>query len=221
MLFTNNKYSRWYYDIVNRAKTRVALDYCESHHIIPRSLGGSDDLFNLVKLTAREHFICHWLLTKMVTSKKHQYQMWNAFSCMLYRERPGQKRYKITGRIFENIKVAGSKIKSVRMSGAGNPMYGKKGELNPLYGRKQSAEHIAKLSAIKTGKTRSEESKAKQSVSTKGRTQKEEHINKRKCVGSKNGRYGYKMTQAEIAQRTATMKKNKLAKKLAKEEQNA
>lgn len=44
-----------------------------------------------------------------------------------------------------------------------------------------------------------------------------EHIEKRKCSGSKNGRFGYKMLAQEIAQRTATMRKNKLAKKIAKE----
>jgi hypothetical protein len=43
------------------------------------------------------------------------------------------------------------------------------------------------------------------------------YIEKRKCVGSKNGRFGYKMSAEEIAQRTATLKKNKLAKKLAQE----
>ena len=37
------------------------------HHIIPKSLGGSDDACNLVSLTAREHFVCHLLLTKMLT----------------------------------------------------------------------------------------------------------------------------------------------------------
>lgn len=39
--------------------------YYENHHILPKSLGGSDDTNNLVLLTAREHFICHWLLWKM------------------------------------------------------------------------------------------------------------------------------------------------------------
>ena len=36
--------------------------YYESHHITPKSLGGSDDSFNLVLLTAKEHYIAHLLL---------------------------------------------------------------------------------------------------------------------------------------------------------------
>lgn len=39
--------------------------YCERHHIIPKSIGGTDDNTNLVNLTAREHFIAHLLLAKI------------------------------------------------------------------------------------------------------------------------------------------------------------
>lgn len=39
--------------------------YCEAHHIIPRCLNGSDDPNNIVNLTAREHFIAHYLLWKI------------------------------------------------------------------------------------------------------------------------------------------------------------
>ena len=43
--------------------------YCESHHILPRCLGGSDDKSNLVNLTAREHFIAHKLLSYIAIIK--------------------------------------------------------------------------------------------------------------------------------------------------------
>jgi hypothetical protein len=44
--------------------------YYESHHIIPLCLGGDGKAFqwkhsNIVLLTAREHFICHWLLHRL------------------------------------------------------------------------------------------------------------------------------------------------------------
>ena len=67
MVFIDNKYTKCYFNIISAAKARINLcEYAESHHIIPKSLGGSDDQINLVDLTAREHFICHWLLTKPV-----------------------------------------------------------------------------------------------------------------------------------------------------------
>jgi hypothetical protein len=67
MQLIDNKYKKWYDSIVNHARNRTIEGYAERHHIVPRSLGGTNDATNLVKLTAREHFICHLLLTKFTT----------------------------------------------------------------------------------------------------------------------------------------------------------
>ena len=64
-----NKYKKWYTSIVSNAKLRTINGYKERHHIIPVSLGGSDNKENLVDLTAREHFICHWLLVKIYSGE--------------------------------------------------------------------------------------------------------------------------------------------------------
>ena len=69
--FIDNKYTRWYYAIVANARCRIVNGYTENHHIFPKSIGGDNSMDNLVLLTAREHFICHWLLTKMIKNKKH------------------------------------------------------------------------------------------------------------------------------------------------------
>ena len=58
-------YEKIYNQIIDRAKIRVLEGYKEIHHIIPRCVGGTNDKDNLVTLTAREHFICHWLLVRM------------------------------------------------------------------------------------------------------------------------------------------------------------
>lgn len=63
----DNKYKKWYNNIVDHAKNRNLEGYTENHHIVPKSLGGTDDATNLIRLTAREHFICHLLLTKFTT----------------------------------------------------------------------------------------------------------------------------------------------------------
>jgi hypothetical protein len=216
-MFNDSKYTRWYNQIVARAQNRVTTNngYTEVHHIIPRSLGGNNSKDNLVNLSGREHFIAHWLLTKMVIDTKQKYQMWNAFSCMLYREKPGQKRYKVSSRIFESVKIAGAKIKSERFKGKGNPMFGLKGSDHPAFGKEWTDEHRVNASLSHKGVMRSAESRAKQSASTKGRKQTPEHIAKRVCAGEKNGMYGKKLTPEMIAKRTATLKANKLAKKLA------
>ena len=67
MQLIDNKYKKWYDSIVNHDRNRTIEGYAERHHIVPRSLGGTNDATNLVKLTAREHFICHLLLTKFTT----------------------------------------------------------------------------------------------------------------------------------------------------------
>lgn len=71
--FINNKYSKWYFSIIERSKTRTVVGYSENHHIIPKSLGGDNSKANLARLTAREHYICHRLLVKMLSGEeKHK-----------------------------------------------------------------------------------------------------------------------------------------------------
>lgn len=62
-------YSKIYSDLIESAKLRLDIPllngYLEKHHIVPRSMGGSNDKDNIVSLTAREHFIAHWLLWRI------------------------------------------------------------------------------------------------------------------------------------------------------------
>lgn len=64
-------YTKHYYLMMEKAKIRNAerteLDYYEYHHIEPRCIRPDlvDDASNIVSLTAREHFVAHWLLTKI------------------------------------------------------------------------------------------------------------------------------------------------------------
>lgn len=70
-MFIKSKFTKWYFSIISNAKSRQLLKntYYERHHITPKSLGGTNAKDNLVNLTGREHFICHKLLTKMVSGQ--------------------------------------------------------------------------------------------------------------------------------------------------------
>lgn len=58
-------YKRIHDLIIKGAQNRITVNgYTEIHHIIPTSEGGVDDDSNKVILTAREHFLVHWLLYK-------------------------------------------------------------------------------------------------------------------------------------------------------------
>ena len=63
-MFNDSKYTKWYYQIIDRERTRAIVG--ENHHIIPKSMGGLDTKDNLIDLTTREHYLCHYLLTKMI-----------------------------------------------------------------------------------------------------------------------------------------------------------
>jgi uncharacterized protein YjhX (UPF0386 family) len=100
-MFKDNKYTKWYNNIINNAKNRLNIDeYTEKHHIIPKCLGGKEE-DNLVSLTAREHYICHWLLIFMV-EKSVKYRLQFAFFCMTRKDK-NQKRI-ITSRMFKTAK---------------------------------------------------------------------------------------------------------------------
>jgi hypothetical protein len=100
----DNKYKRWYDNIINNAKVRTLDGYFEKHHIIPRSLGGADTKENLVNLTAKEHFICHWLLIKF-TENDEKMKMSYAFWMMIHASNIHQQnRYKLNSRTYQILK---------------------------------------------------------------------------------------------------------------------
>ena len=58
-------YQKIYDNIVRRGQNRILEGYSEKHHIVPRCLGGTDEVTNLVSLTPEEHYLCHLLLVKI------------------------------------------------------------------------------------------------------------------------------------------------------------
>jgi hypothetical protein len=100
-MFKNNKYSKWYFSIIDNAKLLNRdrkFQYLENHHIIPKSMGGLEKE-NLVLLTAREHFICHLLLTKMTLGVDRR-NMSFALSVMSNRNR----YYPKSSRLYESVR---------------------------------------------------------------------------------------------------------------------
>lgn len=122
-MFKDNKYTRWYYRIISASRRIIKTGYVEKHHIIPRSLGGSDDIENLVSLTAREHYICHLLLPKMVIQARHVYQMACAYQLMSNENDKFKQRY--TSRLYHYHRPMISNLRSINMTGANNHFYDK------------------------------------------------------------------------------------------------
>jgi hypothetical protein len=115
-MFTKNKYYNWYIKLIDNAKQRDKIDeYFETHHIVPRCMNGSDDVSNLVKLTAREHFIAHLLLTKF-TAGEYKHKMLATVVFMKTPSRNHVERY-VNNRLYEQICIEFAKSQSERMTG--------------------------------------------------------------------------------------------------------
>ena len=168
-IFIDNKYTHWYYAIIVNAKSRLLHEYYENHHIIPKSLGGSNKQDNLAELTAREHFICHWLLTKMV-SQDNRKKMLYAFYCMTHVKTNKQKRYLPSARKCSEIKNAWRE--SIR------------GRVPPNKGKPMGADQKQKLREANLGKTyvRSEEYLQRQSLAQKGKSRGKGRVSNRKGI---------------------------------------
>jgi hypothetical protein len=155
-----NKYDLWYASITKRGQNRTLDSYTESHHILPESLGGPDTPENLTNLTAREHFICHWLLTKIYKEGEEHWKMVNAIR-MMRAENKNQKRYsnKITARVYHNLKEEYSRLQSERV----------KGKLNPMFGKTQTDAAKQKISEANAGRVQPPDEKLRQKEAQTGR----------------------------------------------------
>jgi len=112
--------------IDKRKKNPLSNDvYGEFHHIVPKSLGGSDENDNIIKLTAREHFICHLLLSEMYEKETFNwYKMNHAFQ-MMCANSGLQFRY-MNSHIYELKREDFRKTMSWSQLGEKNSQYGKK-----------------------------------------------------------------------------------------------
>lgn len=134
-------YQKIYNDLISRAQARESLsEYKETHHIIPRCMGGSDDKENLVELTAREHFIAHWLLCKIYDTPGLK----KAFGLMCL---TGKNRsYKISSQLYE----LGRRRLSEAAIGREVSIETREKISRALKGRKFTKEHLARMRKPKT-----------------------------------------------------------------------
>ena len=163
-------YLKIYNQLVQKRKQIEPTQYFQKHHIKPRSLFPDliRDKNNIVKLTYREHYIAHWLLTKIYPSKEMTHAFWRMNCCNndLYFN---SYAFQICRKAF---------IESNK--GQGNPMYGKHGKRRhhteqtrrkmseALKGKNFSEAHKRKIGEANKGKHRSEEIKKKLSEANTG-----------------------------------------------------
>lgn len=179
-------YKRTYQLLIDKRRNNPLPDgeNGEVHHIVPRSEGGSDEPDNLVKLTAREHYVAHLLLARIY----NDFKMWSAVWRMTT-----SKRIRMTSHIYELARRNRSKVMSNRMKQLAQDgeidywkysQLGKKrsaeqkqalskrmiGNMNGSGTHNISSEGRARISAANKGKKRSAETCKRIALSAKGRT---------------------------------------------------
>ena len=114
-------YQKIYKCIINKRKFCIPEGYTEKHHILPRCLGGSNNKSNLVRLTAREHFICHLLLVKIYKHTQYFYKAINMFMMILVKSST-TPRY-MNSRWYEIFRKDISNTMSILQKGTSNSQY--------------------------------------------------------------------------------------------------
>lgn len=161
MIIYSKKYYTKYQQIVKHYKdldlNKLNDLYTESHHILPKCMGGSDTEDNLVRVPARVHFLLHWMLYRIYRTS----EMACAWNMMCSISPDHTNRY--TSKSFEYSRKVSASFASARMKG------------NKLFlGKQHTKESKSLLSQAGKRRTHSDETKLKISKAGIGRIHTEE-----------------------------------------------
>lgn len=175
-------YKNIYNQLIERSRNRIMADdeYYESHHVIPRCIGGDDSNNNIVDLYPEEHYVAHQLLMKIYpnnpklifatfmmsvsnTSMKRNNKLYGWIKRRRFSEpMPIETRNKIsrslTGRSGTPWGDHRRKLLSVP-----NPKKANKGEKNGFY-RKEHTYETKKILSEKCGNIHRGKSKSKETI---------------------------------------------------------
>lgn len=110
-----------YTKFIDSCKTKVYLEMVHKHHIIPKFMGGTDDLDNIIELSVNDHFKAHMLLAENCDPQYRKGNLWSV--AMLKKGWSGD-----VDLIIEKLRESNS------------------GESNPFYGRAHTNESKEKIS---------------------------------------------------------------------------
>ena len=198
MIIYSSKYYTKYNQIIKHYKEldlkKSGEQYTESHHILPKSMGGSNKKDNLVRVPARVHFLLHWMLYRIYRTSEMAYG-WNMMCMNLHGSR----------HIGKSVAYARSIAVSSRIGKSVNKgkIHSAESKLNMSIahkGKSLSDKHKARISASLIGKHKdgpSEEVKARISATLKGRTLTLE--TRTKISAARTGRIMSDETKAKIS----------------------
>ena len=160
-------YLRIYNALMERAKDRPTKgrngkNGYEYHHIVPRSFGGTDESFNIVSLTYKEHWLAHLLLVKIADTPEKRYKAHQAILMMgrILEKRCG-KMYEVSRRNISNYVSTKHKGTLIVKDATTGIMIGRVSKTHP---KVLSGEWVF----FHTGMTRSETYKVQKKIANSG-----------------------------------------------------
>ena len=194
----------------DRIKLRKDGEYFESHHILPKSLGGKGDAKtfkhpNIVILTPREHYIAHALLFLIYRNREMAY----AFKSMCNMKKGGKRSYIVSAKLYaflkeEKIRLGISEETRIK-----------------LKNRKRSPEAIEKTRLATLGRKHTPEAREKIRQASSSRKHTPEAIEKirqsklgKKCspetkLKMRQSQLGIRLSPETIEKAIATKKRNR------------
>ena len=179
-------YQKHYDALIERARHRNLQCYFEKHHIIPKCLGGGDDLNNIVKLTPEEHYVAHQLLVKLNPNNCNL-----IYAACLMSKSPHHKR--LNNKLYKWLKIKLAEAQSKKFSGR-------------IWSEEQN---ISRSKNVKA-QWADPDFRAKRSNSMRGRKWSEESKTARSAM--LRGKPGRKWTAEQKIKLSETKRKNHLLK---------
>ena len=221
-------YTRIYNELINHRKLIKPDGYKEAHHIIPKCMDGLDTEDNLVDLTAREHFICHYLLTKMYPN--HKGVQWASggmrrnknkhngyYNARLYASMKGKYKHteehrQYMSKINKGKKLSEEHKQKISKTRLQRKIPGLKGDKNGMFGKTLSQEARKKISENSKNYWKNLSDEQRQRI-------KQERSERLK--GNKNPSFGKPMSEEAKRKMLDTRKRNweKLTEEEKKERQ--
>lgn len=111
-------YLKIYNSLIEKRKLNKPTGYTEIHHIIPKCVGGTNEKSNLIKLTAKEHFICHLLLTKIYI--KYTFEWYKVVHAFMMMKTSSLNQLRYNSNYYKYLKEGYSKYLSLSTKGNKN-----------------------------------------------------------------------------------------------------
>lgn len=176
---TNLHFYNRYDSIIQHYRKNPVGGFCELHHIVPKCLGGTDDIENLILIPARVHFILHLLLHKSFPKNR---SLAHAFSMMTVNNKHQSRKF--SSKFYELSKLA----RSNALRGVPRPEHVKEKLRVPKknkknYKKPKSKEHALNISVALSGKKKTPEHVKNMVLSHK------DHYEKRKILMEERKKY--------------------------------